>query len=130
MGYYEGQNVYTRAFKVAPNTAILKGTFVKLDANGDLVPAGAGEKAIGVALEDYSPTGGSAPYVWPNRQGVAVRLMGTAFVEAGAAVTPGTVVASDANGKAVDAASLTGAKELGVALTGGGAGAFIEVLLK
>ncbi len=128
MGYYEGQNIYTRTFKVAPNTTILKGTFVKLDSNGNVVPAGAGEAAIGVALEDYNPTGGSAPYVWPNRTGVAVRLIGTALVEAGAALTAGARVASDANGKAKGAG--TGEAVLGVALKGAAAGEFVEVLLK
>lgn len=128
MGYYEGQNIYTRTFKVAPNTVILKGTFVKLDSNGNVVPAGAGEAAIGVALEDYNPTGGSAPYVWPNRTGVAVRLIGTALVEAGAALTPGAEVASDADGKAK--AADTGEAVLGVALKGAAAGEFVEVLLK
>lgn len=128
MGYYEGQNIYTRTFKVAPSTTILKGTFVKLDSNGNVVPAGAGEAAIGVALEDYNPTGGSAPYVWPNRTGVAVRLIGTALVEAGAALTPGARVASDANGKAKVAGM--GEAVLGVALKGAAAGEFVEVLLK
>ncbi|BDX35547.1 Burkholderia phage BcepMu gp35-like protein [Thermus phage MN1] len=128
MGYYEGQNVYTRTFKVASGTTILKGTFVKLDTDGRVVPAGLGERAIGVALEDYNPTGGSAPYVWPNRTGVAVRLIGTALVEAGAALTPGAQVASDANGKAKPAA--TGEAVLGVALRGAAAGEFVEVLLK
>lgn len=128
MGYYEGQNIYTRTFKVAPSTTILKGTFVKLDSNGNVVPAGAGEAAIGVALEDYNPTGGSAPYVWPNRTGVAVRLIGTALVEAGAALTPGARVASDANGKAKVAGM--GEAVLGVALRGAAAGEFVEVLLK
>ncbi len=128
MGYYEGQNIYTRTFKVAPNTTILKGTFVKLDSNGNVVPAGLGEAAIGVALEDYNPTGGGAPYVWPNRTGVAVRLIGTALVEAGAALTPGARVASDANGKAKVAGA--GEAVLGVALRGAAAGGFVEVLLK
>lgn len=128
MGYYEGQNIYTRTFKVAPSTTILKGTFVKLDSNGNVVPAGAGEAAIGVALEDYNPTGGSAPYVWPNRTGVAVRLIGTALVEAGAALTPGARVASDANGRAKVAGM--GEAVLGVALRGAAAGEFVEVLLK
>lgn len=127
MGYYEGQNIYTRTFKVAATT-ILKGTFVKLDSNGNVVPAGEGEAAIGVALEDYNPTGGSAPYVWPNRTGVAVRLIGTALVEAGAPLTPGARVASDANGKAKVAG--TGEAVLGVALKGAAAGEFVEVLLK
>lgn len=128
MGYYEGQSVYSRAFKVAPNTTILKGTFVKLDKDGNVVPAGAGEAAIGVALEDYNPTGGSAPYVWPNRTGVAVRLIGTALVEAGEPLTAGAWVASDANGKA----KVAGKDEavLGVALKGAAAGEFVEVLLK
>ena len=128
MGYYEGQNIYTRTFKVAANTTILKGTFVKLDSNGNVVPAGEGEAAIGVALEDYSPTGGSAPYVWPNRTGVAVRLIGTALVEAGEPLTPGARVASDVNGKAKVAG--TGEAVLGVALKGAAAGEFVEVLLK
>jgi len=128
MGYYEGQNIYTRTFKVAPSATILKGTFVKLDSNGNVVPAGAGEAAIGVALEDYNPTGGSAPYVWPNRTGVAVRLIGTALVEAGAALTPGARVASDANGRAKVAGM--GEAVLGVALRGAAAGEFVEVLLK
>lgn len=124
MGLYEGQNVFTRAFKAGGD--ILRGTFVSLNSSGQVVTATAGGPAIGVALEDYT-SGPNAPYVWPPRKAVSVRLLGSAMVEAGAAITPGQQVEVGADGKAVP---LGTGKPVGVALTGGAAGSFIEVLLK
>jgi len=127
LGYFEGQNVFTRAFEVDSTvTALKRGTFVDLGAGG-IVQAAAAGKAVGVVLEDYD-TSGASPYVWPNRKGVSVRLMGTALVEAGGAIAAGAEVEVGVNGTAV--AKVTGVA-VGIALNAAtAAGDMIEVLLK
>lgn len=132
MGLFEGQNVFTRAFKVRQGTVVVGKRFVKLDADGTVVPVSAvGDKPIGVALEDFGGTTATFPYVFPPRSGVAVRVMGTAFVEVGAAVNPGQLVEIDAQGRVVPQGTGTGATTVGVALQKAtSAGQFIEVLLK
>jgi len=129
IGYFEGQNIYTRAFMPDDAVTNLKAqTFVSLNASKRIANTAAGAVALGVALEDYSKDGGQFPnQVWPNRKGVAVRIRGTAFVEAGAAVSAGQDLEVGANGTAVP---LTTGKKVGVALTGAAAaGDMIEVLL-
>lgn len=73
-------------------------------SSGKIVPATAGAAAIGIALYDI-PTGEPG----------AVRVVGVARTVAGAAVTAGAIVKTDADG-AVVAASTAGDRCLGVAL--------------
>ncbi|SCM71512.1 hypothetical protein KL86PLE_100245 [uncultured Pleomorphomonas sp.] len=70
--------------------------FVKLDANAQVVVAGAGEDAIGV-LQNKPAAG----------QAATVRVGGLSKVVAGAAITAGARVASDASGKAKTAVAAT-----------------------
>lgn len=80
--------------------------------------AGADANAIGVALAAASAAGEQVPVV----------VLGTAPVEAGAAITAGATVKSDSSGRAIPWAT-SGAK-VGIALeSSGGAGEVIEVLL-
>lgn len=80
--------------------------------------AGADANAIGVALAAASGAGEQVPVI----------ALGTAPVEAGAAVTAGATVKVDANGRAIPWAT-SGAK-VGVALeSAAGAGEVIEVFL-
>lgn len=67
-------------------------TFVKYDASGNLVAAGSGDRAK--VLQDKPKAGETGAYA----------VDGTSLVTAGSALTPGTLVTSDANGKAVAAA--------------------------
>lgn len=70
--------------------------FVKLDTNGEVVLSGAGEDAIGV-LQNKPADG----------QAATVRVGGLSKVVAGAAITAGARVASDASGKAKTAVAAT-----------------------
>ncbi len=76
---------------------VLSNTFVKLDSNGEVVNTVDGEKAKGVAME-----GGVAG----DKIAVALQNAGNIVqVRSGAAVTQGNNVASDLNGKAINAAT-------------------------
>lgn len=98
---------------------IIGETFVKIsgnrDGNGSLsvAPAGAGDRALGVAA-------------WSAASGQIVRVArgGVVKVTAGAAITAGAAVQSDANGKAIPAAAGT---VLGFAVNGAANGAVGEV---
>lgn len=80
--------------------------------------AGADANTLGVARTAAAAAGEKIP----------VDVLGTAVVEAGAAITAGATLESDANGRAVTWAT-AGAK-VGIALqAAGAAGQFIEVLL-
>lgn len=82
--------------------------FVKLDASGDVVLAGNGERAIGVLQNDPA-----------QDEAASVRLEGISKVVSGAAVTLPNLIGSDAAGKAVPAASTD--QTLGEALSTSGA---------
>lgn len=90
---------------------IVSNTFVKLDSNGDVVQAGDGEEVKGVALE--AGVSGDSIIVALQNAGNVVK------VASGAAVTQGNQVASDSNGKAINAA--TADIEVGQADEGSGA---------
>lgn len=93
--------------------------FVTADANGQAAVAGAGVPTIGV-LQDK-----------PSAAGIAGEIMGDGItkVVAGAAVTAGAQVMSDATGRAVTAT--TGNHIAGQALeTAANAGEIISVFLK
>lgn len=98
--------------------------FVKTDANGQVVLAGAGEPVTGV-LQNKPAAG----------QAAQVRIYGVTKVVAGGAVGEGTLVAADASAKAVAATvttadtttgALTGSHVAGIAL--GSAGAADEIV--
>ena len=125
-GYYEGQNIFSRTFPAKANTTYLNRRFVVLTTSGLDVPA-AGAQVIGVNMEDFDHDGAALPYPYPNRGGLAVRLKGTAFVEAGAAVAVGASLETDNQGRAI---TQTTGKFAGIALSAAAnAGEFIEVLL-
>jgi hypothetical protein len=80
--------------------------------------AGADANTLGVAIAAASAAGESVPVI----------VLGTAAVEAGAAISKGATIKSDAQGRAIPWAT-SGAK-IGIALeAAGAAGEAIEVLL-
>lgn len=93
--------------------------FVDVNTSGQAaVVASAGAKGVGVLENDPAAAGRDA----------AVAIAGKAKVVCGAAVTAGSKVQSDANGKAITAAS--GDHVFGVAVsTTTAAGQYVEVLL-
>ncbi len=90
----------------------------KFDTNGGVVKAGAGECALGV----FMPTNDEAVH---QGDGVDIQVKDIGYVKTGGAITKGAAIASDANGKAVAAAS--GKFILGYALAS--AAAADEVIL-
>lgn len=106
----------SRSVKNTSGADIAKGTIVKLKATGirEVEPTVAGNLAYGVAAEAIGDT------EWGR-----VQRSGIALVIAGGVLTVGGEVASDANGKAADAAS--GNRVLGQALTNPGANELAEV---
>ena len=93
--------------------------FVKVTANRRVNITGAGEQAIGVLQDDPDAAGKSAAVWGPGS---------TSKVVAGAAVTAGDKVMSDATGRAITATSTNFIN--GVAIeAAAGAGAVITVLL-
>ncbi len=85
--------------------------------NPGVAQSGAGENALGVAR-----------YAAAATEKTTVDIIGTAVVEAGAAVTCGDTVKSDASGRAIT--WVTSGARLGIALeAAGAAGQFIEVRL-
>ena len=70
----------------------------KYDANGAVVKAGAGDCALGV----FIPNNDDAVAVG---DGIDVQVKDIGYVKAGAAITKGAAIMSDANGKAVTATS-------------------------
>lgn len=94
----------TRTFIAGEDLSSAQFKFVTLEADGqvDLADA-AGERAIGVLLNE--PTAGKA---------ATVAMTGKVMVEAGASVTAGDALQTDANGDAITAA--TGDYVMGYAL--------------
>jgi hypothetical protein len=116
---------------VFANTAIRAGRFVRVSgaqqSTGAYTAAecGAGGRAVGVAEYDSAPTTEPAHSVYRM---VNIFRNGIARVVAGGAVTAGTGVESDAQGRAVTLAS---GVDLGTAMTAAAqAGDIIEVALK
>lgn len=85
----------TRTFVAGEDLSSAQFKFVTLEADGqiDLADA-AGERALGVLLN--KPTSGKA---------ATVAMTGKVMVEAGAAVTAGDEIQTDANGDAITAAA-------------------------
>lgn len=90
--------------------------FVSVSADGQIDPTGDGAYAVGVLQNKPAAAGRAA----------TVAIAGKVKVECGGTVTRGGPVASDANGKAVDAA--TGDVILGEALETGASGSVIAIL--
>ena len=97
MAWDEGQGQITDlSFKAAADLSALQYTFVKLDANGNLIAAAAaGEKCVGV-LQNKPKLGETA----------TVRPVGTSKVVASAAIAAGDYVATTAAGQAKTALRL------------------------
>lgn len=101
---YEGHDIYSRAFSVKAGATITAARFVKQDGLGGVTRAAATtDSVIGVAMEEFNPTGGPLPYPWPNRQGIRVRIIGSALVEASEAITYGDQIKTTADGRAAKA---------------------------
>jgi len=78
--------------------ALVQYTFVKLDSNGEVTNTGDGEEIKGVTLDTAAAQG--------DRVEVALQNAGNIVrVVSGAATTTGNKVASDAAGKAINAAT-------------------------
>lgn len=106
------QNIAILILTVAATTAITERRFVT--ASG--AQAGAAANTLGVAK-----------YTASTNELLAVDVIGTAVVEAGAAFAAGAALETDADGRAItQSAGPTVARALQAA---SGAGAFVEVLL-
>jgi hypothetical protein len=94
---------------------------VKLDNNGNAVLCGSNGVAIGIL--DGKPKAGER---------TAVNILGTSQVVAGGAISVGSKVISDANGKAVALPSTPGTYNvIGIALQSAGSdGEIIEILIR
>lgn len=127
---YEGHDIYSRAFNVKPGAAVTIARFVKQDGLGGVTNVTAlTDVPVGVSQEEFNPLGGPLPYPWPNRQGIRVRLVGSALVESSGVVTYGDQVTFDIAGKAKKAA--VGDKVVGEAFTDCPvAGQYVLVYLK
>ncbi len=99
-------------------------TLVKLGADdATVVPAAASTDAIIGAVQEVSPALGER---------VDVALVGIAYITAGAAITRGALLTSDASGRVITAAPAAGvnARTVGIAVeSAGAAGDVIRVLL-
>lgn len=100
MAWEEGQGQVTDlSFKAAADLSALQYTFVKLDANGNVVAcSAAGEKSIGV-LQNKPKNGETA----------VVRPIGLSKVVASAAIAAGDFIATTAAGQAKTALRLVAA---------------------
>lgn len=113
-----------RTVSLKPSTAaIVANTFVKVTTAGEITTAGNTQDAIGIALE---------PSALNDQTFISVALLDGAKVEvlAGAGVTAGARVMSNASGKAITAVGAT-ARVLGWALeTAGNADERITILAR
>jgi hypothetical protein len=105
------------------SAALTKMRFVKLSGNQTVAPVAAvTDQALGVIDTDVSAAEATAG------KGVAVQVLGVAWVEAAAAITQGAFVAPSANGRAQTAVSTQFG--MGVALkAAANAGDLIPVLI-
>ena len=128
--FYEGHDIYSRAFNVKSGATVTVARFVKQDGLGGVTRVTAStDPVIGVAMEEFNPTGGALPYPWPNRQGVRVRIIGSVLVEASEALTYGDQIKATADGRAAKATGTD--KVVGEAFTTATqAGEYVLVFLK
>lgn len=102
--------------KAGANIADVRCKFVKYDANGDVVLAStAGEAVLGVAIITNSEN-------LKTGDDVTVQVKDIGLAKAGAAITKGAEIATDANGTAATAVSENFV--IGVALQAAAAGEF------
>ena len=104
------------AFKAGADLTAAQYKAVKLDANGNIVLAGAGEAAVGILVD--MPAAGEYG---------TVAVDGIAKAVAGGAVTPGVLLAADANGAVV--AAVAGNHIIGQALSGASAAGELVTLV-
>ena len=108
----------TVVFPAASDLSNARGLAVKL-TNGKVAVCGAGEPALGLALMETDE-------VVKANEDVDIQIKDIGKWVAGAAITAGALLASDANGKAVAATS--GAFIVGVALSdASAAGTYVKV---
>lgn len=96
----------------------VRGKAIKFDAQGELVLAGAGEVAVGIAIltNDEATKAGLDVTVQVKEMGVAL---------AGGEIKAGAELASDADGKVVEATS--GQFVIGTALESATAGKYVRI---
>lgn len=117
MAAYEIPNL---RFSGESAAAIARRRFVKIDSNERVVQVAANtDEIVGVSSQPCQKAGE-----------VAEIYDGIVMVEAGAAITPGTAVMADANGRAIPYVAGTGVIKAGKAVTkAGGAGELLSVKL-
>lgn len=113
MAAYEIPNM---RFSAEAGAVVERRRFVKIDSDEKGVKAGAGEAVIGASIVDAA-------------KGEVLEIAnGIVMVEAGAAITAGSEVQSDANGKAIP---LDQGHVAGIAMTNAsGDGSLVAVLIK
>lgn len=109
-------NQETVTFQAGGDLSALQFRFVAMAADGQVDSAGNGEDAIGVLLNDPAEAGRAAE----------VAISGKTRVTAGGSVPAGSLVASDAVGRAVVAT--TGDAILGIADTTGASGEVMSIV--
>lgn len=108
---YEGHDIYSRSFNVKDGQTANIFRFVVQDGKGGVRNAKAADadKVIGVCMDNYNALGRLGVVNWmPDRQGVRVRVIGSANVEAAEALTYGDQVSVNDEGKAIKATGTTG----------------------
>ena len=112
MAAYEIPNM---RFSAEAGAAVARRRFVKINANEQGVQAGAGETVVGASMVDAGV-------------GEVLEIAnGIVMVEAGAAITAGSAVESDANGKAI---TKTTGNVAGIAMTNASNGSLVSVLIR
>lgn len=114
MAAYEIPNM---RFSAEAGAAVERRRFVKINANEQGVRAGAGDAVVGASMVDAA-------------EGEVLEIAnGIIMVEAGAAITAGSEVQSNTDGKAIPAA--VGGVVAGIAMTNAsGNGALVSVLIR
>lgn len=101
--FYEGHDIYSRSFQVNPGFTASIARFVKQDGLGGVCNLTAATDLVsGVAMEEHRPVGTNyaIPNAYPTRDGVRVRIIGTAPVETAEAINFGDPIAATADGRA------------------------------
>lgn len=128
--FYEGHDLYSRAFNVKTGATVKIARLVKQDGQGGVTLVTAPtDTPIGICMEEFNATSQGLPYPWPNRQGVRVRIIGSGLIETAEPINYGDPISFDAQGRAKKA---TGSeKVIGEAFTKApAAGEYVLVFLK
>jgi len=112
-------NPFTQSFKTDANFSSAKWHIVKKDGDADIALCGEGELPLGVLTNDVGEANTDTKYV-------SVQVGQIIKVEAGDAVTDGTLVMSNANGEAVPATD--GFYALGQCIQDGADGELVAVI--